>query len=153
MYQSYLNRLYSEDTNRPVLTITHSKAMFSWRNGWLLENATVSNVGKMTALRITEEGTRAQAAAEFGDDCFVIASKMQSNGHFISILPGASRSWQYIVAIKPECLDKFRSSNPLPTVRVISTFKYTDRAKTDGNQELSVEASSPRVVGSPTPPK
>ena len=143
MYQSYLNRLYTEDTNRPVLNMALGDALFLPGKGWLIENAKISNVGKMTALQVTESDIHAGASGGFEDACFVILARMETKGTAITILPGATKTFQYIIGVTPQCLEKFKSLDPLPTISISSKFNYTDRAGTQVEQDLSLA-----VIGS-----
>jgi len=143
-YQAYLNRLYSEDVNRPVLTTAlESEGLFLPQKGWVIGNAKVSNVGKMTATKVGEQSFRVSVNG-FSDECFVLLGRSDTKKEPKEILPGGSEIFAYIVLVQPKCLVEFSAADPVPTVSVITQITYTDRSGLNGRQELTLPISSKR---------
>jgi len=143
-YQAYLGRLYTEDINRPVLiTALASEGTLLPKKGWVVATSKVSNVGKMTALQVTEQSFRFSVNG-FDDDCFVLAGKSDTKKEPKEILPGGSEVFAYMVAVKPNCLADFSAGDTLPTVNVMTDVTYTDRSGEKRRQSLVLPINAKR---------
>jgi len=140
MYQSYLNRVYSEETNRPVLAVSMGQSSYFPSKGWLIAWVKIENKGKTTALHVTESKS---AFSQNGMSCSaLLASPGISKLRTVSILPLASEEIVFLIQIPKDCVDEFNRSDPIPPVSGSLVVTYTDRAGTPGEQELHFQITN-----------
>ena len=147
-YQAYLNRMYAEDINQPVLTTAMaSEGLFFPKRGEkgefgeIIANARVTNVGKMTATKVVEKSFSLSVGA-FSDDCFKMAGYSPTKEKPKEILPGGSEIFSYIVSVQPKCRPEFSAADPVPTVNVTTQVTYSDKSGQDRHQELTLPITS-----------
>ena len=138
----YVNRANAAEMNRPVLAVTlDDSPQFLPERGWIIAYAKLSNVGKTAALNVSEFNIGAHSET-LEDSCFFVDDQPDTKTGHLTILPGASEMLSYVILIGPECLDDFKSRNPLPIVTIASNFSYTDRVNTTGRQEFHTPVRS-----------